>query len=352
MNPLRWNQTTQKKNRSSSSSSRSRDHNGGHRPTAVGTEQWAQQEYQKNRTLYSYPSNGFVHKIESTLLYNMISYPNIYPIHVIHPMILLEDYTPYIYINESCSSNRSSSTSHNSSNRSTTEEDTTTTATLTSSSSSPPPCSYAQLTALLALAAEKWPPTTTTSSSSSSSSSAASSQHHTTGSTTPQRRTSDYDDSDENENDDDDEYEQSRQRRQQQQRQNEEAKEQLNVVPTLCQSLIQCIIRHCDKYELHRETEINELFLPFHTVTSHQTTKRAIWSTVPAYMGLTVTILSGGNPIPFYIGYAMSINAISQQEAHLQNYHHIANTTTRMSHMETTNLLHDTDHNNYNDNDD
>ena len=316
----------------------------------VGSEQWAQLELQKNRTLYHYPINGFVNKIEYTLLYNMISYPNIYPIHVLHPMLLEEDYSLYITINDTESTeSRTESDSNGSGNRknttaaastSSTPNHTTTATTTTSDALLSSNCSYAQLTALLALAADKWPPPPPPTASTNN-------NHDTTparATSSSSRNRSNYND---NDDDDDDEYEQSRRRRQQQQQQStkEQQQEQLSIVPTLCQLLIQCIIRHCDQYNLHRETEINELFLPFQKVTSDQTTKRAIMSTLPAYMGLTVTILSGGNPIPFYIGYAMSISAISQQEVQLQNYHHIAQTTTRMSHMETTNLLQDTDHN-------
>jgi hypothetical protein len=318
-----------KKNGTSSSNGGGRSSSKTSNPTmmAVGTEKLAQQELKKNGQLYHYPSAGFVNKIEYTLLYNMIYYPNIYPIHVIHPMILEEDYTQYIYVNES--GTRSSSAS-----------------TATGTTDTAPPCSYAQLTALLALAAEKWPPSTAAVPNDISSS--TSSIHNNNNNHDTRRRTKYYDNDD---GDDDDEYEQSRRQRQQQKEYEDRNKNtQLNVVQTLCQLLIQCIVRHCETHQLHRETEINELFLPFQKVTADQTNKRALMSTLPAYMGLTVTILSGGNPIPFYIGYAMSINAISQQEANLENYNQIANTTTRMSNIETTNLLHDTDHD-YNNND-
>ena len=285
-------------------------------PVVVGTEKLAQKELLKNSQLYHYPTNGFINKIEYTLLYNMLYYPDIYPIHVIHPMILEEDYTQYIYIHERPG-----------------------TSTTTTTEEAVPPGSYAQLTALLALAAEKWPP------SSSNTNTTTPNEHSSPEHTRHQRTSRDYN---ENDNDDDDEYEyeSSRRRRQQQQQQATEPlpPTPLNVVPTLCQLIIQCIIRHCETYSLDRETEINELFRPFQKVTSDQTTQRALLSTLPAYMGLTVTILSGGNPIPFYIGYAYSIHAISQQEQNLQNYQEILNTTTRMSHHETTNLLHDTDH--------
>jgi hypothetical protein len=308
----------------------------------VGTEQWAQQEIQKNMKLYHYPQNNqeFVHKIECTLLYNMMYYPNIYPVHVVHAKILEEDdYTQYIYLQENEEKRRSTTTTqpHTGSASSASSASTSS----SSLSSSVPSCSYAQLTALLALAAEKWPPstssTTTTTTTTPTTTSSSSSSNNA-------RRKNYYDHEEDAADDDDDEYEQSRRQRRHQQQQQQEEKTEINIVPTLCQLLIQCIIRHCNQYNLDRETEINELFLPFQKVTSDQTTKRAIMSTLPAYMGLTVTILSGGNPIPFYIGYAMSIKAISEQETQLENYHHIAQTTNRMSHIETTNLLHDTDH--------
>jgi hypothetical protein len=328
----------------------------------TSTERTAQEAYESNRRLYSYPTTAsFVHKIEGTsLLYTMMQHPKIYPSTVIYQMILDEDLMQYIYLQE----NEKDSTGKDKDQCKDSHRDAVPVAPSNDNISinsnnytnhtTIPSYSYAQLTALLALAAEKWPPA---SSSSSTSSSTSSNTHSQQNNNTDDDRNSRYQDEDE------DEYEQSKRnraqqrQRQQQQQQSEHNRnhtnhnnnttnaDTLNIVQTLCQRIVQCIVKHCERYQLDRETEIQDLFKPFQTVTTAKNTRSSLLSIVPAYMGLTATILCGGNPIPFYIGYAISIHAVSQQEQNLQNYNSIAQTTSRMSHIETTNLLHDTDHN-------
>jgi hypothetical protein len=330
-----------KNSSSSTGSNRNRHHDRGNNNsnhtsnrnnTIVGTEKIAYKALQRNTIAFQYPKLGFITKIEYSLLYTMMNHPEIYPKNVIYDMIQQEDYIQFIYVNEPPTTTSTTTTTSDN----TTQNDHSI-------------CSYAQLSALLALAAEKWPPP----------SSSSSFQHHednSNGSTpsrvqqqqqTTQRRNYNDDDDDE-----DDEYDEYHQRRRQRQEQSSTGNtdtttttnsSDINIVQTLCQLLIQCIIRHCNEHQLDRETEINELFVPFQKVVSDQANRSALLSVVPAYIGMTATILTGGNPIPFYIGYAMSINAIAQQEKDLANYKQIASTTSRMSNIETTNLLHDTD---------
>jgi hypothetical protein len=239
-------------------------------PAAVcSTEKVAADALKRNAKAFSYPKEGFLTKIEYSLLYTMMNHPDIYPAAVISNMIKSEDFSQYLFYHSSSSKN----------------------------AADPPLSSYAQLSALLALAAEKWPPP-----------SSNASEANTTDDTSSVESAP------------------------------------VNVVQVLCQILIQCVIRHAEKENLDRETEINELFLPFQKVTSDKANRSAVLAVLPAYVGMGASILTGGNPLPFYIGYAVSINAIAQQEKDLANFKHIAATTQRMSNVETTNLLNDTDY--------
>jgi hypothetical protein len=253
------------------------------------TEVIASQALKKNAQAFQYPSSGFAIKIEYSLLYTMMNHPEIYPATVIQSMIKSEDFTQYMEVNPSASRSKHHDTTL------TIQDDTQFS-------------SYAQLSALLALAAEKWPPP----SSSSSSDATVSSNTENDIRTNPTATNCSND--------------------------------AINVVQVLCQLLIQCVIRHAEAHHLDRETEINELFLPFQRVTSDKANRTAVMAVLPAYVGMTASILTGGNPLPFYIGYAVSINAIANQERDLANFKQIANTTSRMSNVETTNLLNDTDY--------
>jgi hypothetical protein len=166
-------------------------------------------------------------------------------------------------------------------------------------------CSYAQLSALLALASEKWPPPVEGQEQQQKQS--MSSDSATTTTTNGVVATSD-------------------------------------VARTLCKVLLQCVIRHAEEHNLDREAEIDELFQPFHRVTNDKVNRSAVAAILPAYVGMGASILAGGNPIPFYIGYAVSINAIANQERELANFKQIATTTNRMANVETADLLNDCDH--------
>jgi hypothetical protein len=258
------------KNTRSVASSGNEQHSASPAAPAVvcSTEKVAADALKRNAQAFSYPKQGFLTKIEYSLLYTMMNHPDIYPAAVISNIMKSEDFTQYLFYHPPSSKN----------------------------SAEPPLSSYAQLSALLALAAENWPPP-------SSNASDANAHDDTTTESAP-----------------------------------------VNVVQVLCQLLIQCVIRHAEKENLDRETEINELFLPFQKVTSDKANRSAVLAVLPAYVGMGASILTGGNPLPFYIGYAVSINAIAQQEKDLANFKHIAATTQRMSNVETTNLLNDTDH--------
>jgi hypothetical protein len=91
----------------------------------VGTEAIAKANLERNSRDFAYPTAGFVHKIEYSLLYSMLQSPLIYPYDTIVKAIHEEDFEPYLLI------------------QSTNEND-------------PEYRSLAQLSALLALASEKF----------------------------------------------------------------------------------------------------------------------------------------------------------------------------------------------------
>lgn len=107
---------------------RSRSKSGRQGP--VGTEAVAIANIEQNSRNFNYPDEGFVTRIEHSLLYAMISEPKMYPDAVIKEHIAEEDFSSYLLVAPS-NNNRK-------------EEE--------------PRISYAQLSAIMALAAEKIPP--------------------------------------------------------------------------------------------------------------------------------------------------------------------------------------------------
>lgn len=108
----------------------------------VGTEKIALQQMERNRKIFKYPSEGFVQKIEYSLLYNMVSSPNVYPEDVVQQHIQDEDLYQYLVVD---AKQTSSSSSRQQDDDEEGEEE-------------PDVVSYAQLSAILALSAEKFPP--------------------------------------------------------------------------------------------------------------------------------------------------------------------------------------------------
>ena len=86
------------------------------------TQAVAWENMRKNQKTFDYPASGFVTPIEQSLLYSMISEPNLFPQDVVEDHIRQEDFSQYLHV-QNCTV-----------------------------------VSYAQLSAIVALAAEKWPP--------------------------------------------------------------------------------------------------------------------------------------------------------------------------------------------------
>lgn len=92
----------------------------------VGTEAIAQEAVKRNAKEFKYPENGFVNRIEHTLLYSMVRESSIFPAEAVIKAIEEEDFGVYFYVRPG-------------------------------RGQSDYQVSYAQLTALLALAGEEWP---------------------------------------------------------------------------------------------------------------------------------------------------------------------------------------------------
>jgi hypothetical protein len=97
----------------------------------VGTEAVALENIRRNSRDFGYPKPGFVHPIEHSLLYAMISEPTLYPENLIKEKIAEEDFTTYLQVKSEP---------------------------VTRQQRDEPQISYAQLSAILCLSAEKWPP--------------------------------------------------------------------------------------------------------------------------------------------------------------------------------------------------
>jgi hypothetical protein len=102
-------------------------------PGAVGTEAVAKRNLELNRVDFRYPISGFEHQIEHTLIYNMLSSPEIYPDSAIRTAIREEDFGQYMLVAEDSTRNKKEG-----------DED-------------EHLYSYSQLSALLTLTADKWP---------------------------------------------------------------------------------------------------------------------------------------------------------------------------------------------------
>ena len=228
----------------------------------VGTERVAKNALAANAKKYKYPVAGFRNKIEYSLLYSMMNSPGIYPLDVILDLIIAEDYTQYFYFNDATASD---SYSHNSIDSVTTNHDPDATGGSSTNDSSVrpfcPPASYAQLVALLLVAVRHFPPP----------------------SSAPQEIADDDDE-------DDDEYEAFNrrrrfQRRQQQPKGKTETKSAVlppttttttrpTVVQALCQSMIQVITQHCEKFDLCPQKEIIDFFGMFYENTAGKKSRR------------------------------------------------------------------------------
>lgn len=111
--------------------------NNSNNPIPVGTEATALANLEKNKKIFKYPKpDGFVTKIEYSLLYSMISAPDVYPEEVVLEHVAQEDFSVYL---EALPYKQQRQ-----------QDD----ATMTKEER----ISYAQLSALLALAVQNFPP--------------------------------------------------------------------------------------------------------------------------------------------------------------------------------------------------
>jgi hypothetical protein len=95
----------------------------------VGTEAAALENAKQNAENFSYPTNGFLSRIEYSLIYAIVSKPDVFPPDAVLAAIAEEDFSPYLYARPE----RSTTTTEHQ-------------------------VSYAQLTAILATAGELWSP--------------------------------------------------------------------------------------------------------------------------------------------------------------------------------------------------
>ena len=95
----------------------------------IGTEAVATQYVETNAKLFGYPPQGFITRIEYSLLYNMILESDVYPAESVIEQIQKEDLVQYFYARPP-----------------------------PKTSVKELPISYAQMTSLLVLAGEEWPP--------------------------------------------------------------------------------------------------------------------------------------------------------------------------------------------------
>ena len=127
--PFRWGSRRQRRKRGPTGS-------------AVGTEAAALSALKANAKAFKYPPEGFVERVEYTLLYSMLNEPKVYPEEVVKEHIDAEDFNQYMAVKDAHGQFAATASAAGASGGRPNEER----------------VSYAQLSALLAMSAEKFPP--------------------------------------------------------------------------------------------------------------------------------------------------------------------------------------------------
>ena len=265
----------------------------------MGTEAKAMQNMATNAKHYNYPPEGFVTPIEHSLLYAMIEFPECYPEGVVKSVIEDEEFDVYLYVNEDDKNKRKARRNDSDTQEQDNEcggedgeeSDPNNTATNNGIGNGEERVSYAQLSALAALSAEKNPSTATPSLSSRGppmgQSTNNQSQQHTGELRPPNERGLNKRGN-------------SQQQQQQQQIENEQV---LTIGQALVRKLLRTITKYSDTHSLDRQNEIREFLTPIERRCQMRNESAALKQLLPAYMGYTVSLLTG-NPLPLLIGAA------------------------------------------------
>lgn len=243
----------------------------------VGTEAAAVANLERNARLFAYPKDGFVCKIEYSLLYAMISEPKVFPEDVVLEELEKEDFEQYMEVGTKTTFSNGEDDG---------DED--------------PIMSYAQLSAMLALSAEK----------NSHSSMAANDQHRnqsTSSSTSAPGAMPD-------------------------------GTEVNAVAQKLCKTILNTVIRYAREHDLDRAAEIRELMDPVERYCSNRIETAELKSILPLYVGYTASILTG-NPLPLLVGTGLTVAGAEGTNEQRNTLSSIQNETKRKGDVEKASLL-------------
>jgi hypothetical protein len=251
----------------------------------VGTEAKAIENISKNSKTFSYPTEGFIMRIEHSLTYNMISEPGVYPEDVVLKQISEEDFESYLFVATASNKNRNNNNSKNNSNIDNNKDICQDGEGGDHDSSLHDDddmiVSYAQLSAILALSLQKYPP--------------------------PRE-----------------EY--------------EDQQSQQSVPQKLCKAVLQCVVRYATRHDLDRQREVRELLKPVEVHFAKRNDAAQFKNALPFYIGYTATLITA-NPLPMLVGVSImgaTGDAMIQEQRNMMS---IAKHSSRMADVETTGLL-------------
>lgn len=247
----------------------------------VGTEARALQNIELNARHFSYPPPGFVTPVEHSLLYNMISEPELYPEGVVKEEIGNESFDVYLEVKEEESGRDrhgvTTSTRRRSEGSAAEEEQET-------------KVSYAQLSALLALSAEH----------------------------------SSHKGNDEKSKDSDD------------------GEPNMGVPELLCKTVLKCVVKYANENDLDREHEIAELLQPVQVHAARRENRAAMKQILPFYLGYAATLVTL-NPVPMLLGATVTNVMPDKTREERRNVRGFADQSGRAADVEKTGLLDEAD---------
>lgn len=113
-----------------------------------------------------------------------------------------------------------------------------------------------------------------------------------------------------------------------------------DVGKVLCKALLRCIVRHAEKNDLDRESELQQFFQPVETYATKRENKAVLRHVLPMYVGYTASILTA-NPIPIMVGVSMTLRDKNVKNAarERKNVNSFAVESNRLANPEKASLL-------------
>lgn len=115
-------------------------------------------------------------------------------------------------------------------------------------------------------------------------------------------------------------------------------KEEPTVGQKLCKALLKCVIRHAERHNLDRESEVHEFLRPVQIYTLKRENKAALVHILPMYVGYAATLVTA-NPVPMLLGASVSLSMAdksAKERGHVEAY---SSESNRRADVEKASLL-------------